>query len=72
VIFGPRRLPELGSAVGRALREFRQATSEFRDQVSDSASSSSTSTTATASETKPAPAAAEPTEATAAKSETGS
>jgi TatA/E family protein of Tat protein translocase len=28
VIFGPRRLPELGSGLGKAIRGFRQATSE--------------------------------------------
>jgi len=38
VIFGPKRLPELGGAVGKALREFRQATSEFKEQVSESVS----------------------------------
>lgn len=27
VIFGPGKLPEMGSGLGRAIREFRQATS---------------------------------------------
>ena len=36
IIFGPKRLPELGNALGRALREFRQATTELREQVSTS------------------------------------
>ena len=27
IIFGPGKLPELGSGFGRAIREFRQATS---------------------------------------------
>ena len=26
IVFGPSRLPELGSAVGKAMREFRKAT----------------------------------------------
>ncbi len=30
LVFGPRRLPELGRALGRAMREFRRATEEFR------------------------------------------
>jgi sec-independent protein translocase protein TatA len=36
VIFGPKRLPEIGSAVGKGIREFRKATSEIgevKDQV---------------------------------------
>ncbi|MCL6596828.1 MAG: twin-arginine translocase TatA/TatE family subunit, partial [Firmicutes bacterium] len=28
VIFGPRRLPELGSGLGKAIRGFREATNE--------------------------------------------
>ena len=28
VIFGARRLPEIGSALGRAIRDFRKASSE--------------------------------------------
>jgi TatA/E family protein of Tat protein translocase len=30
LVFGPRRLPELGRALGRAMREFRRASDEFR------------------------------------------
>jgi len=33
LVFGPRRLPELGRAMGRAMREFRRATEEFRSTV---------------------------------------
>ena len=36
IIFGPGRLPELGGAVGKAMREFRKATTELTDQVKDS------------------------------------
>lgn len=28
MVFGPKRLPELGKAIGRTIREFRHATSE--------------------------------------------
>ena len=31
LIVGPRRLPEMGSAVGRTIREFRKASSEMTD-----------------------------------------
>lgn len=33
LVFGPSKLPELGRMVGRALREFRRASEEFRSTV---------------------------------------
>lgn len=33
LVFGPKRLPELGQALGRAIREFRRASEEFRSQI---------------------------------------
>ena len=36
IIFGPGKLPQLGSAVGSALREFRKATNELREEVAKS------------------------------------
>jgi len=33
VVFGPRRLPEMGQKLGQALREFKTATSEIRAQT---------------------------------------
>ncbi|MBI4590154.1 MAG: twin-arginine translocase subunit TatB [Candidatus Rokubacteria bacterium] len=33
LVFGPKRLPELGRALGRALREFRRASEEFRSTL---------------------------------------
>jgi len=33
LVFGPGKLPELGRMVGRALREFRRASDEFRSTV---------------------------------------
>lgn len=33
IIFGPRRLPEMGRTVGRSLREFRRATSDIRSEI---------------------------------------
>ena len=36
IVFGPRRLPEIGASVGKAVREFRKATTEMtRDFVSE-------------------------------------
>jgi sec-independent protein translocase protein TatA len=33
IIFGPRKLPEIGGAVGKSIREFRKATSEITEQI---------------------------------------
>jgi sec-independent protein translocase protein TatA len=55
IIFGPGRLPELGGAVGKAMREFRKATTELTNEVT------------TAAQAKPEP----PPPAAATSSETG-
>jgi sec-independent protein translocase protein TatA len=33
VVFGPKRLPEMGRQLGRTLREFKSATSDIRSQI---------------------------------------
>lgn len=33
IIFGPRRLPEMGRTVGRSLREFRRAAADLRAEI---------------------------------------
>jgi Tat protein translocase TatB subunit len=33
LVFGPSKLPELGKMIGRAMREFRKASDEFRTTV---------------------------------------
>jgi len=33
LVFGPTKLPELGRMIGRAMREFRRASDEFRNTV---------------------------------------
>jgi sec-independent protein translocase protein TatA len=37
IFFGPKRLPELGSSLGRSIREFRKSTSEVQDQITGEA-----------------------------------
>lgn len=37
VIFGPRKLPEVGAAFGKALREFKKGTQEIKDEVESAA-----------------------------------
>lgn len=33
LVFGPRKLPELGRGVGQALREFRRSTSQVTEEL---------------------------------------
>lgn len=35
IVFGPRKLPEIGKSMGRMLREFRKASTEFKRTVED-------------------------------------
>jgi TatA/E family protein of Tat protein translocase len=33
LIFGPKKLPEIGRQIGRALNEFKRASNEFKAQI---------------------------------------
>lgn len=33
ILFGPKKLPEIGRQIGRALNEFKRASSEFKAQI---------------------------------------
>jgi TatA/E family protein of Tat protein translocase len=35
LIFGPRKLPEIGRTLGRSLAEFKRASNEFKNQIED-------------------------------------
>lgn len=35
LIFGPRRLPELGKSIGKALFEFKKASNEIQKNISE-------------------------------------
>jgi sec-independent protein translocase protein TatA len=68
IIFGPGRLPELGGAIGKAMREFRKATSELTNEVTQS--TQPTQPTQAASPPQPVaapPAAPAPSESTTAQ-----
>jgi sec-independent protein translocase protein TatA len=57
IIFGPGKLPELGGAVGRGIREFRKAsndiTSEVRSSMDHKPEHEPAPTTTTTSATEP-------------------
>jgi sec-independent protein translocase protein TatA len=56
IIFGPGRLPELGAGLGKAMREFRKATSELTNEVKTTVESTAPSTTSSASPSPQPPA----------------
>ena len=33
IIFGPKKMPEIGRQIGRALNEFKRASNEFKSQI---------------------------------------
>lgn len=81
LVFGPSKLPELGRMIGRAMREFRRASDEFRTTVEtnlqinepDPPAPIASTVPAPPGETAPAPPSALPSEAEASTAfETGS
>jgi TatA/E family protein of Tat protein translocase len=52
IIWGPGKLPDVGAGMGRAIREFRKASAETREEFSKA---SRTDTTEPAAATMPAP-----------------
>ena len=61
LVFGPKRLPEVGKTIGRGLREFRRATNDLKRTVETEISTAEMQTPRPAKEPSPAaPAAAEP------------
>lgn len=46
IVFGPKRLPELGSSLGRGIREFKQTVSGEKHDPDDDAKALSASTAA--------------------------
>ena len=54
IIFGPGKLPELGSAIGRGIREFRRESDKIVDEVRSSASEREPGATSASSESSKA------------------
>lgn len=45
IIFGPGKLPDIGNAIGRGVREFRKASSDLEDSIRGDTKSSTSSDT---------------------------
>jgi TatA/E family protein of Tat protein translocase len=35
IVFGPKKLPELGKSIGRAMAEFKKASEEFKETIQE-------------------------------------
>jgi sec-independent protein translocase protein TatA len=66
IIFGPRKLPELGKSLGRSINEFKRASNELKSTLEDEIRVEEQRTAAPAP--KPAPA---PTETVAREADSG-
>jgi TatA/E family protein of Tat protein translocase len=71
LVIGPRRLPEMGNAVGKTIREFRKASTELSEATTIVPEEKPASGQGTSGSSAPAPAAATPAAATPAGAETG-
>ena len=49
LVFGPKRLPELGRSLGKGLSEFKRATSGLKDSIQREIENASIDTTAASS-----------------------
>jgi len=50
VVFGPKRLPEIGGAMGKGIKEFKKATTELEDKVTGNDTPDKTSQIPTAAQ----------------------
>ncbi len=50
IVYGPGKLPEVGGAIGKAMREFRKASTDLQDEIKRS-----TTPTETDQANRPAP-----------------
>ena len=55
VIFGPRKLPELGRSLGRSLSEFKRASNELKSTLEEEIRLEDQRTTLESSKTTPPP-----------------
>jgi TatA/E family protein of Tat protein translocase len=55
IIFGPRKLPELGKSLGRSINEFKRASNELKNTLEDEIRVEEQKTAAASRATTPAP-----------------
>ena len=55
IIFGPRKLPELGKSLGRSINEFKRASNELKNTLEDEIRVEEQKTAAAPRATTPAP-----------------
>ena len=55
IVFGPKRLPEIGRSIGRSLREFRRASDEIRGEIERDLDDDDLPTTRSEPKTTPSP-----------------
>ena len=48
IVYGPGKLPEVGAAIGKAMREFRNASSDLQDEIKRSTTGSPADTSSSA------------------------
>lgn len=66
IIWGPGKLPDVGAGMGRAIREFRKASSEAKDQFAGAVRADSASPVAVTSSDSSTPAVPAPSSPTSA------
>jgi len=54
IIFGPGKLPDIGNAIGRGVREFRKASTDLEDTIRGESKPAPTPSDASAGEATPA------------------
>ena len=53
IVFGPRKLPELGRSLGRSINEFKRASNDLRNTLDDEIRSEERKTVTSANPTDP-------------------
>ncbi len=53
IVYGPGKLPEVGGAIGKAMREFRKASTDLQDEIKRSTTPTESDQTRPAGDTTP-------------------